>query len=78
LGPAEALSTRRAALPAIVEAFSNRKLAPVVGNSPFTAANAGRICELVAKHPMPAIADGRRFAEGGLLQTLSRYRAQAA
>lgn len=59
------------ALPATVEAIFKRKLALVVGNSVFTAANAGRICELVAKHPMPAIADGQRFAEGGLLLSYS-------
>jgi len=59
------------ALPATVETISRRKLALVVGNSAFTAANAGRVCELVARHPTPAIADGRRFAQGGLLLTYS-------
>jgi putative ABC transport system substrate-binding protein len=59
------------ALPAAIEAIHKRKLALVVGNSAFNNANAGRICELVAKHPVPAIADGRRFADGGLLLTYS-------
>jgi len=59
------------ALPATIEAIARRKLALVVGTSAFTSANSARICELVAKHRVPAIADGRQFAEGGVLLTYS-------
>ena len=59
------------ALPATIEAIARRKLALVVGSSAFTAANPERICELVAKHRLPGIADGRRFAENGMLLTYS-------
>jgi putative tryptophan/tyrosine transport system substrate-binding protein len=59
------------ALPATIETVAKRKLALVVGNSAFTSANAVRICELIAKHRLPAIADGRQFAEGGVLLTYS-------
>jgi len=43
----------------------------VIVATPFTHANAARIAALVAQHRLPAIADGRRFAEGGLLMTYS-------
>jgi putative tryptophan/tyrosine transport system substrate-binding protein len=59
------------ALPATIETIAKRKLALVVGNSGFTSVNAERISELIAKHRLPAIADGRKFAEGGVLLTYS-------
>ena len=59
------------ALPATMETIGKRKLALVVGNSAFTSANSTRISELIAKHRLPAIADGRQFAEGGVLLTYS-------
>lgn len=43
----------------------------VVGLSPASQASTERIAALVAKHRLPAIADGRDFAEGGLLMTYS-------
>jgi ABC-type uncharacterized transport system substrate-binding protein len=59
------------ALPGTIENVAKRKLALVVGSSGFTFANAGRISELIVKHRLPAIADGRQFAEGGVLLTYS-------
>jgi len=59
------------ALPATIETIAKRKLALVVGNSGFTSVNSGRISELIAMHRLPAIADGRQFAEGGVLLTYS-------
>jgi putative ABC transport system substrate-binding protein len=59
------------ALPATIENIAKRKLALVVGNSGFTSVNAVRISELIAKHRLPAVADGRKFAEGGVLLTYS-------
>lgn len=59
------------ALPATMETIAKRKLALVVGNSSFTVVNSTRICELIVKHRLPAIADGREFAEGGVLLTYS-------
>ena len=59
------------ALPTTIETIAKRKLALVVGNSAFTSASSARICELIAKHRLPAIADGRQFAEAGVLLTYS-------
>jgi len=59
------------ALPAMIEDIARRKLALVVATSPLTSANQERICELVVKHRLPGIADGRRFAENGMLLTYS-------
>jgi putative ABC transport system substrate-binding protein len=67
----EFFETDHNALPATIETIARRKLALVVGSSPFTSVNAVRISELIAKHRLPAIADGRQFAEGGVLLTYS-------
>jgi len=43
--------------------------AVAIGSSPITAANRNLLATLVGKHRFPAIADGRGFAEAGLLLT---------
>jgi putative ABC transport system substrate-binding protein len=59
-------------LPAAFEAMRAEHVdAVVIGTSPFSVVNADRIAALVARYRLPAIADGRRFAEGGLLLTYS-------
>lgn len=55
-------------LPSAFEAMRSEGVnALVIATSPFTVANADRIAELVARHRLPAIGDGRRYVEGGLL-----------
>jgi ABC-type uncharacterized transport system, periplasmic component len=43
----------------------------VVGTSAFTSGTADQIAALIVQHRLPAIADGHRFAEGGVLMTYS-------
>lgn len=59
-------------LPVAFEAMRREQVdAVVIGTSPFSVANAERIAALVLRHRLPAIADGRRYAEGGLLMAYS-------
>lgn len=59
-------------LPPTFESMRSERVdALVIATSPFTVANADRIAELVARYRLPAIGDGRRYVEGGLLLTYS-------
>jgi putative ABC transport system substrate-binding protein len=59
-------------LPGAFESMRREQVdAVVIGTSPYSVGNADRIAALVAQHRLPAIADGRRYAEGGLLLTYS-------
>ncbi len=59
-------------LPAAFESMRGEQVdAVVIGTSPYSVVNADRIAPLVAQYRLPAIADGRRYAEGGLLLTYS-------
>jgi putative tryptophan/tyrosine transport system substrate-binding protein len=57
-------------LPATFESMRAEQVdAVVIPLSPFTVTSADRIAALIATYRLPAIADGRRFTEGGLLLT---------
>ena len=64
-----AADTAEAYVAAFERMARERINAVAIENSPFSAVNQSLIAGLAAKHRFPAIADGRGFAEAGLLMT---------